>query len=154
MELHRDDSHANGQSQGWFYESADALPALNARCDFVRYLRDRATRQSDVEAAEIIYGELVSNVIRHAPGPICVGLDWGVEGVARLKVSDEGSGFHYLPVAAPDAYSEEGRGLFIVAALAQAVRVEKRDRGSSIAVALPVYLRTSGIATGESNPLG
>ena len=46
----------------------------------------------DVAAAELIFGELLGNVVRHAPGLVEITLDWTAE-LPVLHVLDNGPGF-------------------------------------------------------------
>jgi anti-sigma regulatory factor (Ser/Thr protein kinase) len=77
-----------------------------------------------------VYGELVGNTVRYAPGPINVIVDWsGPDPV--LHVLDSGPGFRHISILPPDLLSESGRGLFIVSALTHDFRVAKSaTRGS------------------------
>jgi len=126
----------------WRFESRDAHGAYRARRDLIAHLRDRATDDSDIDAAALVYGELVGNVVRHAPGPIAVALEWHA-GIAVLKVRDHGPGFDIRSVAAPDPLAESGRGLFIVRSIAQFLRVVRRESGTEAVAWLPVRRRTA-----------
>lgn len=119
----------------WTFASADAAKAHQAREQFVRMLRVCGARQEDLNNAELIFGELVGNVVRHAPGAILVRFDWTGDD-AMLSVQDQGVGFEYHP-ALPAAFEESGRGLFIVARLAKHVTVQRLDeRGFRVCVVL------------------
>lgn len=123
----------------WSFRADDAAAADGMRGPFVAYLRSRSVPDSDFLAAELIFGELVSNVVRHAPGPIAIVVEW-VSQRAVLTVSDEGPGF--APghdTALPDTLSEGGRGLFLLRAYAERIQVRPRaGGGSSVSVELPV----------------
>src|SRR5579863_606206 len=54
----------------WQYQAIDAKEALSARHAFVAFLREACTSKSDCAGAMVVFGELVTNVILHAPGPI------------------------------------------------------------------------------------
>ncbi|MEU0991518.1 ATP-binding protein [Streptomyces sp. NPDC005953] len=63
--------------------------------------------------------ELLANVVRHVPGRHCalalLRLPWGV----RIEVSDEGPGLPRTPAPVdPEGLDEGGRGLLLIAALA------------------------------------
>ena len=121
------------------FESADARQAVNARRSFVEYLRRSCSPDSDFLAAEIIFGELIANVVRHAPGPICATVTCASDCI--LEVRDEGVGFDFLPREVSDILSESGRGLFLVANLSRSMSFTKdRVRGSLARVVLPVVL--------------
>jgi len=124
----------------WSFAASKADRALCARSGFVDHLRASADRSSDLDAAQMIFAELVGNVARHAPGPIWIGVDWTAESKARLRVRDSGPGFALLPELPGDRLSECGRGLYIVAALADSVSVERDEAGTVVSAILPVQL--------------
>lgn len=121
----------------WSCVETDARNALGARRDVRDFLRAQADAGSDLDASELIVGELVSNVIRHAPGPIGLSVTWSGSR-ATLIVVDRGPGIPPVrPV--PDGDSESGRGMLIVQALARSTRVERASPdGSRVVVELPV----------------
>jgi anti-sigma regulatory factor (Ser/Thr protein kinase) len=124
----------------WSYRSEDAASAIHARADLVAYLRAHAGTDSDVAAAELIFGELIGNVVRHAPGPISVDLEWR-DGCAVLSVCDRGPGFVWTGAHRPEPLAESGRGLFIVDTLAKALHVARKGRvGMQVTAWLPVTL--------------
>ena len=108
----------------WQFRSDDPREALAERAHFVDALRRRFDDVVDVTAAEIVFTELVGNVIRHAPGPIEIHLTDG--DAARLEVIDSGPGFEFEPTL-PPATAECGRGLYIVSHLARDVSTQRRD---------------------------
>jgi PAS domain S-box-containing protein len=109
----------------WSFKVEDARAAENARTEFVHHLRTRITDRTLIENAELIFGELIGNVVRHAPGPVEVDLDWS-EGVPVLHVIDTGKPFT-PPQRLPDEMSESGRGLYIVQRIGRDLRVERID---------------------------
>jgi len=124
--------------RGWTFEADDARHAHRRRGDFIRHLRVHASSSSDFAAAELIYGELVSNVVRHAKGRISIGLEWELT-FAVLRVRDFGKGF-YPDFHLPHSASESGRGLFIVHRLARKLEVEIHPSGSTVRAILPVWM--------------
>lgn len=127
-----------GERSHWTFDAENAQSAHDARAQYVDRLREDATPDSDIDAAELIFGELVGNVVRHAPGPIDVQLEWE-RGEAVLHVTDRGKGFIRNPALPADPLSESGRGLYIISLLANSVRVERiPGYGNHIAVVLPV----------------
>ncbi|HEV7180796.1 MAG TPA: SpoIIE family protein phosphatase [Candidatus Baltobacteraceae bacterium] len=121
----------------WAFDAEDARAAQDARGEFVAYITEHAP-DGDIDAAELIFGELISNVVRHAPGPIDVQVEWSQE-YATLHVTDRGRGFDRAPELPEDPMRESGRGLYIVDALARQCRVEYvPGYGTHIAVELPV----------------
>ena len=93
----------------WMFASEDARTAVDARTQFVEFLRSIGTGDELVYKAELVFGELLGNVVRHAPGPVEISFDLG-SGAAIL---------------------------FIVQQLATDVRVERiPDRGNHTIVTL------------------
>jgi anti-sigma regulatory factor (Ser/Thr protein kinase) len=117
----------------WSFE-ASAGSSHDARRAFMTCLASKTSAKPiDLAAAELIFGELLGNVVRHAPGRVEIILDWTGE-LPVLHVLDTGPGFRSrrkrerLPV---DELSESGRGLFIINACAVDFSVRAReDRGT------------------------
>jgi phosphoserine phosphatase RsbU/P len=123
----------------WTFDAENARAAQETRGEFIKYLRAHAT-SGDLAAAELIFGELIGNVVRHAPGPIDVNITWD-DVSPTLHVIDRGPGFKRKASLPEDALSESGRGLFIVESLSpRQFSVEYvPGYGSHVAVELPVY---------------
>jgi anti-sigma regulatory factor (Ser/Thr protein kinase) len=82
-----------------------------------------------------VFGELVGNAARYAPGAVEVTVDWS--GAAPvLHVLDNGPGFHHVPALPHDVYSESGRGLFLISLLSDDFGVSRRPEGGSHARAV------------------
>ena len=113
-----------GEPTQWWFDADNAQAAHEARSQFVGHLREHADPDLDLESAELIFGELIGNVVRHAPGPIDVQLSWDGD-YPVLHVTDRGRGFIRNPALPLDPLSESGRGLYIIALLAREVRVER-----------------------------
>lgn len=126
-------------ASGFRFFIPDAALGHNARAIFRRYLEANATEESDLYGAELIFGELIANVARHAPGELEANLSW-VDGAAVLEVRDSGNGFT-LGVKLPDDQSECARGLFLVAAYGSDLVQETDQSGSRVRVVLPVRRR-------------
>jgi anti-sigma regulatory factor (Ser/Thr protein kinase) len=110
---------------GFQFTFADAVLAYYARKLFMAFLTGQLARARDLFGVELVFGELVGNVVRHAPGPVDIRLFWTNSG-ARLEVWDTGEGYEMQPVLPADAMSESHRGLFIVASYADELYVERR----------------------------
>jgi anti-sigma regulatory factor (Ser/Thr protein kinase) len=123
---------------GWKFDAEEAKHAHRRRPEFIRHLREHASSGSDFAAAEIIYGELVSNVVRYANGRISIVLEWELA-FAVLRVRDFGKGFEH-DFHLPHSASESGRGLFIVHKLARKLEIEARPTGSEVRATLPVWM--------------
>jgi len=122
----------------WIFEAVDAASAQGARIAFSRYIARACSPDSDVVGCEIIFGELIGNVVRHAPGPVEIILQWKADR-ATLHVYDRGHGFSFHGAHLPDTYAEGGRGIYIVNQLGRDLRIENlTESGTHVAVELPV----------------
>jgi PAS domain S-box-containing protein len=123
----------------WAFDAENARAAQDARAQFMRYLRAHARDQYETAMAELIFGELVGNVVRHSPGAIDIDLEWSGE-CPVLHVIDRGRPFEATESLPADVLSESGRGLFIVRALSGNVRIEHvAGYGNHVIVELPVH---------------
>ncbi len=130
-----------GRSRHWSFDARDASRAQGARTSFVRHLREQGTGDSDYAGAEIIFGELIGNVVRYSPGPIDIDLEWSEERPV-LHVLDRGRSFAVRTSLPEDVLSENGRGLFIVRTLGEDLSVRPLPRrGNHVRVRLPVRRR-------------
>jgi anti-sigma regulatory factor (Ser/Thr protein kinase) len=123
--------------QEWSLVTADAREAMRARHAIRAFLTREAAADSDLEAVEIIVGELVANVIHYAPGAVGIHVAWEDEG-AVLIVADRGPG---IPAVRrlPDPIAASGRGLYLIQALARQVEIDAvPGNGTRIKVRLPV----------------
>lgn len=127
---------AFGERTSWAFDAENAKSAHETRTEFVSYLNERVPAGADLAAAELVFGELVGNVVRHAPGPIEVHVEWrGTQPV--LHVIDRGRGFLRDPSLPIDMLSESGRGLYIVSQLTDSLSVERiAGYGNHVAAAL------------------
>lgn len=122
----------------WRFHADHARAASDARHAFIDHLRAEATDASEIDAAEVIFGELIANVVRHAPGPIDIALEW-IDGFAVLHVTDRGNGFRFQSRRRADIFMEAGRGLWLVEQFGGTVDVERiAGYGTHVRVALPV----------------
>jgi len=132
----------------WTFDSADVVAASAVRTSFRSLLREVATDDSDIFAADVVYGELVGNAIRHAGGRVDISLVWLEQGAA-LRVRDYGDGFLQpkLRPAEPDA--EAGRGLYLASHFADMVHVARVPTGGAeLTVVLPVW-RSETVVVGR-----
>ncbi len=128
----------------WSFAADDARLAVEMRGAFCAYLQSRGSVDAEFIAAELIFGELVGNVVRHAPGPIEITVEW-VDGRAVLTVSDRGAGFMPNPIPQlPDPLAESGRGWFLLHAYGEGTSVRARPGGgTSVSVILPIQRETT-----------
>lgn len=131
----------------WRFYSNDASTAAPARASLTAYLRKRRLADAVILAAEVIFGELVGNVVRHAPGPIEVELFWS-DSIPALVVRDRGRGF--TPnLELPDILSETGRGLFLIGEHGgQLFVMPRHGGGSDVMVLLPILVETQAVPYG------
>lgn len=125
---------------GFSFRISDASLANNARTIFQRYLAAQTSTDSDLYGAELIFGELLGNVARHAPGAIDVRLRWNGP-VAILEVADNGPGYSVDDVHLPGDFAESARGLFLVSSFGRDLVVRNRDGRTTTTVTLPVQRR-------------
>jgi anti-sigma regulatory factor (Ser/Thr protein kinase) len=127
----------------WSLVTADAREATRARIAVRSFFAEQAdAARSDLDAAELIVGELVANVIRHAPGAIGIHASWK-DDEAVLIVTDRGPGVPAVRCV-PDREAMSGRGLFLIQALARTVEIDAvPGHGSRVIVNLPVHRAAS-----------
>ena len=130
-----------GVVRNWSFDARDAAAAVAARHEFAAEIAARTTSDGDTMSAELVFGELVGNTVRHAAGNVNVILDW--TGTAPvLHVIDEGPGFQHNPKLPADLLAESGRGLYLIATLTFDFQVTKRvGRGSHARTVLAVRTR-------------
>ena len=127
-----------GRTHGrWAFDVADSAAAYAIKRDFVAAVREQYGDAADVDACEVIFGELVGNALRYAPGRLSLGLAVDARGV-WLHVMDDGPGFSGPPSLPDDVWSESGRGLFLVGALSQELSIRRLPAyGTYVKVLLP-----------------
>jgi anti-sigma regulatory factor (Ser/Thr protein kinase) len=127
----------------WYFETDCPRDALAGRLLLERYLSDHTREGSDLFPAVLVYGELVSNVIKHAPsGGLRVWLEPHRDKFA-LCINDAGKGFSERDAAkTPDDRAESGRGLFIVRQVCEEVSYGRYDGdGFVVRAVLPLSRR-------------
>jgi serine phosphatase RsbU (regulator of sigma subunit) len=128
----------DGNRANWGFDVADSAAAYAIKQDYLSAVLGYTGRDAETSAYEMIFSELVGNALRHAPGRLSLALSTDEDGL-WLHVMDEGLGFDAKPALPKDIWSESGRGLFLVHALADAVVVRRLPKyGSYIKVLLPV----------------
>jgi len=109
---------------------ADSVPAVRRllRCALSVF---HVNRQDGADL-EIALTEACANVIKHASGAdgIEVSLDVGADR-CEVDVVDNGSGFDAGAVPEPHPGSDRGRGLFLIKALSDNVRLQSAPRHGS-----------------------
>ena len=125
----------------WAFAVSDQRAASTARREIVAVLRDRGATDADTGLAELVFSELLGNVVRHCTDGIDFALD--VSGDAPiLHALDRGPGFTYNALLPKDIMSVSGRGLFIVRSLVSELTITRRtDGGSHARAVLPFTIR-------------
>jgi signal transduction histidine kinase len=59
----------------WSFEADDAMSALRRKKEYMTIVRQHAGWKLDESAAWIVFTELVTNVVRHAPGHVRISLE-------------------------------------------------------------------------------
>ena len=121
----------------WAFDVTDSAAAYAIKRDFVADVNEQYGDSADLNACEVIFSELVGNALRYAPGRLSLGLSADARGL-WLHVMDDGPGFSGPPTLPTDVWSESGRGLFLVAALAQELAIRRLPYyGTYVKVLLP-----------------
>lgn len=122
---------------GWAFDVGDPAAAYVVKRDFIAEVVAHHGAAVDAAACELIFSELVGNALRYAPGRLSLGLSADDEGI-WLHVMDDGPGFDGPVRLPPDVWSESGRGLFLVTALAKKVSIQRLAAyGTYVKVLLP-----------------
>ena len=121
-------AETTGDLREWRFLSSDARAAGLARREIGELV---ARRLPDEQyAAELAFGELIANAVRHAPGPIVARCAIDPDGSATIELEDAGPGF--APVFADaHVFAEHGRGLQLLHRLSSDVRVETSAAGGA-----------------------
>ncbi len=122
----------------WRLGAGDFAAAMDARKDFARLVRSLAVPPSDVDGAELIFGELAANGVEHGVGTVTLAVRRDGDDLV-LTVDDEGHGFaEQLRRENPGPTTARGRGLFFVRSIAR--RVDLSGHGSPATIVLPVRI--------------
>lgn len=123
------------QLSHWSFDSSDSDVTRDVRQEVVEELRRGGLNTESLQRAELVFSELLGNVVRYASRWVDVTLDWnGASPV--LHVLDGGPGFRHVPRLPESLLSEHGRGLYIVDRLTDEFHVNRRPHGGSHARAV------------------
>lgn len=127
----------------WRFHSSDAHTAHESRKEIAAFLRSLAAPDEDTFPSELIVGEILANTVEHAPGIVEVEIDWSREQPA-ICVRDIGPGLHTMRPGLPlDPLDENGRGLYLIHALAIDVAIRAMaGYGTEIRATLPLRRAT------------
>jgi serine phosphatase RsbU (regulator of sigma subunit)/anti-sigma regulatory factor (Ser/Thr protein kinase) len=112
----------------WSFAPEDGNAARGVRKSIVGMLAELGVTAAQTTIAELVFSELVSNVIRHGTNEVEIALDLSGEAPV-LHALDRGPGFTYSARLPMDIMSAGGRGLFIVRSLTHDLVVTKRTGG-------------------------
>ena len=118
----------------WRFSSADYRTGVVIRHDVGTLVAAWTGDPGRRYDGELAFGEMFSNVVRHAPGAVEVELRATARG-AELRVTDHGTGFQEPP-RSNDDYAESGRGLELVRAVADACDFGRNAHGGTTVHAL------------------
>ncbi len=120
--------------------AADAGEALALRHVFRAYLVAHGHPASDFHAAEVVYGELVANCARYAPGRVRVEFRWRD---ATLAVIDGADRLRHWPFSSGDDAAETPYHAYaLLSGLGRRVHLAREPGGGTRAsVVLPVLAR-------------
>jgi serine phosphatase RsbU (regulator of sigma subunit)/anti-sigma regulatory factor (Ser/Thr protein kinase) len=117
-----------GEEREWRFLSTDARAAAIARREIGELVAQY--RPPERYAAELAFGELIANAVRHAPGPVVARCRIAPDGAAAIELDDAGSGF--VPANVPaDLFAETGRGLALLRGLSDDVQVATAPGGGA-----------------------
>jgi PAS domain S-box-containing protein len=119
-----------GDEREWRFSTSDARTGAQVRREIGRLIPAWTKREEIRFGAELAFGELIANAVRHAPGAVRVVVTGDGEGNTTLIVEDGGAGF------APkerrlDPYAESGRGLMLVRGVADRLTIEPAASGGT-----------------------
>jgi len=125
----RDDPAVDWDARHWTLAAPDARAALRRRHAFRAYLVAYGHPASDFHAAELVYGELLANCARHAPGPVRVEFRWAD---ATLVVADTSDRLRSWPFSPGDFVTEATHhGYALVSALTGRVHLARAPHGGT-----------------------
>jgi len=125
----------------WAFAVQDWSAATEARRGIVRVLHEYGATEADTSISELVFSELLGNVVRHGGDDVEFALDMSGDAPV-LHALDRGPGFTYSARLPMDILSQSGRGLFIVRSLTHDLNVTRRhDGGSHARAVLPFTIR-------------
>jgi anti-sigma regulatory factor (Ser/Thr protein kinase) len=127
-------------AETWHVEPGDFASAARARAAFRGALSACVgVDSSDVDGAEIIFGELFTNALRYSGSDVAAKLYCRGHGLV-LEVRDRGAGFDFKKLASGErlGHVDGGRGLTIVKKLARDLRIRRERDAFVVAADLPL----------------
>jgi PAS domain S-box-containing protein len=125
----------------WRFHSSDAKAAQVCRREIAEYLRNLAENPDEMFAAELALGEILANLVQHAPSLSEISIDWVTENPV-VTVRDSGPGLPALKFDLPDPAAEQGRGLYLISALTKGATLNTAvESGTQLRVTLNLRRR-------------
>ena len=124
----------------WTATSQHLTEAAAIRRSIAQYLEERVKEREALLDAEIVIGELLANAVRHSRGRFCADVER--EGTRPVVVVHD-AGRCFDGSAGPHhPFAESGRGMDIVRALAEDVRIRRvHPRGCIVSAKLKLTMR-------------
>jgi anti-sigma regulatory factor (Ser/Thr protein kinase) len=121
----------------WQLDARDPSSAQRVKRAVLWQLAGLAGKTPEMDAVELIYGELIANVARHTPGLATVTLEWQ-DDEPVLHVDDQGPPFQLLIKAPTDVLAESGRGFWLMSNYTSKLFVRRISDANRVSVGLPV----------------
>ena len=119
----------------WTVTLDTAERAVTARRQFVQFLRRHTPKTTEYFDAELVFGELLSNIARHQPGPASILVDL-IGDEAIVVVDGPSPAEDAEDPALPEDLSENGRGLYLIRTLSRDYYVDHGPRGERTTLVL------------------
>lgn len=114
----------------WYVDATDPHSITALRREVDAYLRRHALAGEDIDGAVLAFDEVAGNVVKHAPGPAWVSLDWSEE-KPLLSVHDLGPGLTIDLLTPPPRSATDGRGLLIASHLTDTLQAAAKAAGGA-----------------------
>lgn len=114
----------------WYLDATDPRSVSSLRHELTAYLERHAMPGEDIDGAVLTFDEVAGNVVKHAPGPAWVSLDWSEE-KPLLSVNDLGPGLTIDLLTPPPQSATHGRGLLIAAHLTDRLEAAAKAAGGA-----------------------
>ncbi|HET9029050.1 MAG TPA: SpoIIE family protein phosphatase [Candidatus Aquilonibacter sp.] len=132
-------SHRLERLMSWQFDSRDPRAAYRVREQILQFLRELARPDQELFEVKAVIGELIANAVEHAPGEVYLEVDWS-DDRALLRMRDRGPGFTVAASLPADVLAEDGRGLFLISALADDLRATSHfEGGTEVSVRLRLH---------------
>jgi anti-sigma regulatory factor (Ser/Thr protein kinase) len=121
---------AQPQAPRWRFDPRWRDVAHRARTEILASLSRAGIGEDRAFAFEVLFAEILGNLVRHAPGTAEVVVQERADAFV-IHVLDKGPGFQFAPRLPNDLFSENGRGLYLISKLADGLSVDHRPGGGT-----------------------